>query len=169
MSMVENSPGVLRMIDINNDEQAIIRVRTDHHISLVFSRCTIDLFEKDGVVYTRHDYDAPDSSYTEETWESKNDDDNLETQPFDYQPSKSSVTTPLRVVVAANGHFDEVNARHESTIQDLGADLNYSYGDAGGTQIEDYDETQMDLDPVDWDFLYAVVCPDSQCDETLIE
>lgn len=169
MSLVENSSSVLRVLEINNNEQAVIRVRTDHHISLVFSRCTVDLFEKDGVVYTRHDYDAPDSSYTGETWESKDDDDNLETQPFDYQPPKSSVTTPSRVVVASNGHFDEVNARHESTMQELEADLNYSYGDVGGTQIEDYNETQIDLDPVDWDMLYAVVCPESQYDETQLE
>lgn len=44
----------VRIMEICEDEQAIIRVRTKFHVSLVFGSCTIDLFEKDGVVFTRH-------------------------------------------------------------------------------------------------------------------
>lgn len=50
----------VRMLDILEDEEAVIRVRTKFHVSLVFSACTIELFEKDGVVYTRHEHSAPD-------------------------------------------------------------------------------------------------------------
>jgi hypothetical protein len=49
----------VRMLDILEDEEAVIRVRTKFHISLVFSACTIELFEKDGVVYTRQEHRAP--------------------------------------------------------------------------------------------------------------
>ena len=49
----------VRMLDILEDEEAVIRVRTKFHISLVFSACTIELFEKDGVVYTRQEHTAP--------------------------------------------------------------------------------------------------------------
>lgn len=49
----------VRMLDILEDEEAVIRVRTKFHISLVFSACTIEMFEKDGVVYTRQEHTAP--------------------------------------------------------------------------------------------------------------
>lgn len=49
----------VRMLDILEDEEAVIRVRTKFHVSLVFSSCTIELFEKDGVVYTRQEHTAP--------------------------------------------------------------------------------------------------------------
>ena len=65
--MYENSvdPDVVgdhrvRVLDIMEDEEAVIRVRTKFHISLVFSSCTIELFEKDGVVYTRQEYTPPE-------------------------------------------------------------------------------------------------------------
>jgi hypothetical protein len=45
----------MRLMEIGEDEQAVIRVRTKHHIALVFGNVTMTMFEKDGVVYTRQE------------------------------------------------------------------------------------------------------------------
>lgn len=52
--VIDNSK--IRLIDVLEDEEAVIRVRTKRHISLVFMSCTIDIFEKDGIVFTRQEY-----------------------------------------------------------------------------------------------------------------
>lgn len=57
----------VRMIEINEHETAMITVRTDRHLTLVFSSCTIDVFERDGVVFTRQQYRDPTTTTTTTT------------------------------------------------------------------------------------------------------
>lgn len=157
MSSVSNAE-VLRVLEIQKDEQAVIRVRTQHHISLVFSKCTIDIFEKDGVVYTRQEYDC-DEEELEVTR-----DDNLETQPFDYEDMHTQLYTPPDVIKYAGGDFHEVNDKHESKLQGLDIikeidyfvkdDLIDNFDEEGGTQLlDDYtddEDTQLEYTQRDY-------------------
>lgn len=152
----------VRLIEIAEDEEAVIRVRTKFHVSLVFGNCTIELFEKNGVVYTRQEYRAPSESdqlsigepeYPAhlETQplggETQIDDDyedtqpipgdtQLETQPWDYEEP----IDPPDVIQFAEGSFIKVNEDHAFKMQELDTIIE----EVGCTQLEpgyDSDET----------------------------
>jgi hypothetical protein len=112
----------VRMLDILEDEEAVIRVRTKFHVSLVFSRFTIEVFEKDGVVYTRQEANniTPEDiqSVGEEEYGSE-----LETQPFDWEDQFTTPNDPPVVIDLAGGDFHQVNEKHASRIEGLGDDI----------------------------------------------
>lgn len=143
-------------MQINEDEEAVIRVRTKFHVSLVFDKMVIEVFEKDGVVYTRQEaIDAGDDEYTEE----RDVDSDLETQPLDWEdqyttPPPVVLEDPPAVIRNAGGDFDEVNERHANALElaSLYADVeegiietgdDYDYLMPGGTQI-DIDTSTID-------------------------
>lgn len=146
----------VRVMQINEDEEAVIRVRTKFHVSLVFDKMVIEVFEKDGVVYTRQEVvDAGDDKYTEE----REYDSDLETQPLDYEdqfttPPPVVVEDPPAVIRNAGGSFDEINERHASALEmaslynDVVDDIleegdDYDYLMPGGTQL-DIDTSAID-------------------------
>lgn len=51
-SIPMNSSSVIREITIEADEKAVIEVRTQHYVKLVFGSCVIGMREEGGVVYT---------------------------------------------------------------------------------------------------------------------
>jgi len=126
----------VRLIDIKENEQAIIRVRTKFHIELVFDGCVIDMFEKDGIVYTRqehHEVDSDDGSVGQSEY-----DGNAETQALDgYTQIEDYDETQIEespdITQWTGGTFDSVNEHWENDLQE------------GETQIDDYiDETQTE-------------------------
>ena len=165
----------VRLLEIAEDEEAVIRVRTKFHVSLVFGNCTIELFEKNGVVYTKQEYRAPSESdnlsvgdpeypsYLDtQTLEGDDYDDTqpvpgdtqlLETQPWDYEETDD----PPDVIKFADGSFVQVNEIHEFKIQDVGdTQLEPCYDSnettANGIYIPSYLRSGGD----------ALLCPDSQ-------
>lgn len=168
MSQLSASPSeyaddhIVRIMNINEEEQAIIRVRTKFHVSLVFSRMTLEVFEKDGVIYTRQEVnggDVDDEVYVDEP-EYGSD---LETQPLDYEEKKQDdeFITPPVVTMFAGGNFDQINEKHASRLEGLAEDdcaienISFSPGSEedesclpGGTQIDyfGYDNIQAIAD-----------------------
>lgn len=124
----------VKIMEIGEDEEAVIRVRTKFHVSLVFSRMTIEVFEKDGVIYTRQEVNGGNTSDTQSVGEPEYDQDldtqYLETQPDDWEDQFTTpIEEPREVVQMAGGHFDCVNEKHASRLEDLG-------GDIGGEALE---------------------------------
>lgn len=126
MSQLSASPSeyaddhIVRIMNINEEEQAIIRVRTKFHVSLVFSRMTLEVFEKDGVIYTRQEVNGgdvdDDMSINEPEYGS-----DLETQPIDYEEKKTNdeFITPPVVSMFAGGNFEQVNEKHASRMEGI--------------------------------------------------
>ena len=159
MSLSQDSDVVgnhrVRMIDILHDEEAVIRVRTKFHVSLVFDSCTIEMFEKDGVVYTRQECSKPMANDDESCGEAEYGGD-LDTQKLDEDvPDEDPLvvaswfwnyttpTDPPVVIEMAGGSFDCVNEKHAARLECSGNygfhinnDLDDEYLDSGGTQIE---------------------------------
>lgn len=149
----------VRMLDILQDEEAIIRVRTKFHISLVFDSCTIEVFEKDGVVYTRQEYSKPEADDNKSCGEAEYGSD-LDTQKLDEQDKEDipdedpcvlatwywSYTTPPDppvVIEMAGGSFNCINEKHAARLEcsgdygfNINNDLENEYLDSGETQIE---------------------------------
>lgn len=174
----------VRLIEIAEDEEAVIRVRTKFHVSLVFGNCTIELFEKNGVVYTRQEYRAPSETDALSVGEpeypadletqplldesTEEGDTQLETQPWDYdEPSD-----PADVVSFANGTFSQVNARHSFSLEDRLETITEEFGQ---TQLEPgpgYDSDSTTDSVYTSNGIYipkyllphgrALLCPDSQ-------
>lgn len=105
----------VRIMEINEDEQAIIRVRTKFHVSLVFGSCTIDLFEKDGVVYTRH----------ESTITGDDDDDSVGGIELDGNAETQEMFGDTQII--------------ESYQEEGGTQIEL-FEEEGGTQIESFEE-----------------------------
>jgi hypothetical protein len=132
------------IIDIGENDKPVIMVRTKHHISLVFEHVTMDMFEKDGCLYTRQyptKEDVDGSSWSEDGETTEIESMYLEGQPFDYC---DKYMTPNQVVRYAGGHFDEINEKHASRLEmeDLETiknklDFLPGYLDSGETQIEE--------------------------------
>jgi len=155
----------VRVMQINEDEEAVIRVRTKFHVSLVFDKITVEIFEKDGVVYTRQEVidGGDDDEYTEECDVA----DDLETQPIDWEdqfttPPPIVVADPPEVIRNAGGSFDEVNERHASVLE-----LASIYNDVDDGILEEGDDydylmpgaTQLDMDTSMIDkYLKDLVC-----------
>lgn len=143
MSQASNDSDVVndhrvRLLHIAEDEEAVIRVRTKFHVSLVFSSCTIELFEKDGAVYTRQVYSKPDdddiASHGEVDCSS-----NAETQPLVDEDPYADIEDPMvhatwywstpqpqpedpvEVIQMAGGDFDQVNEKHAARLECSGA------------------------------------------------
>lgn len=146
-------------MSIEEDEEAVIRVRTKFHVSLVFSRMTIEVFEKDGVIYTRQEVNGGSASDTESEGEHEYG-DCLETQPFDWedqftQKEPEVLMTPDVVVGYAGGHMDQINEKHASRLEGFGVseieeplDMTrkvLAYDEAGETQLEP-SESQVAFD-----------------------
>ena len=129
-----------RFITVEENEKATIMVRTKHHVSLVFATFTMDVFQREGCIFTRQYVHGDDGSETEDDNESPY----LEGQPFDY---KDKFTTPVEPVVVtrnAGGTFEQVNEKHAQHIetQELDEvksclDLTPGYLDSGETQLNE--------------------------------
>lgn len=138
-----------RIIDMNQDEQAVIHVRGARNIMLVFSNCTMDVFQLEGVVYTRMEY-QPNALETFPVDDEKDSqefvltDDNVETQVMDEEDMELVATR------YAGGSFDKVNEDHAARLEviDLCSDTTDETEDEeeeyerGDTQLE---YTQLDL------------------------
>lgn len=137
-----------RIIDMNQDEQAVINVRGARNIMLVFADCIMDVFQLEGVVYTRMEY-QPNALETFPVDDEKDKeefvvtDDNIETQVMDEED--------IELVVSryAGGNFDKVNEDHAARLEviDLCSDTTDETEDdeeyeRGDTQLE---YTQLDL------------------------
>lgn len=148
----------VKIMDIQEDEEAVIRVRTKHHVTLVFSRMTLEVFEKDGVIYTRQEVNGGSASDTESEGEDEYD-QYLETQPFDYQDKFTTPVDapmePVDVVGYAGGSFGHVNEKHASRLEGFGIEQpeegldvtrkSLAFDEAGETQIEP-SESQVQFD-----------------------
>jgi hypothetical protein len=146
----------VRIMEINEDEQAVIRVRTKFHVSLVFSRFTIDVFEKDGVVYTRQEVNGGSEDDTQSIGEPEYGSE-LETQPIDWVDQFTTPDDPPEVVQCAGGDFNQVNEKHASRLEmtdvkkdlvSIAEELEYRFDEAGDTQIEIEEEgsTQIEIE-----------------------
>lgn len=140
----------VRYIEIEEDEQAIIRVRGKHHVSVIFEICTVDLFDRDGVVYTRHEYNnLPDAEhrlplspardrYADSDADTECMDDDYEEDPMLW-PSRTDpdpmYATPPYVAYMAGGHWDDVNEKHASRVADR-SDLS----------LEEVDKARIDME-----------------------
>lgn len=135
-SYLQMSDYKVRMIDIMEDEQAVIRVRTKFHIELVFDNMVVDMFEKDGVLFTRQEYHKPDFDVRSEG--DIEYDGNAETQAMegytqieDYDISTTDESPDI--TTWCGGSFDEINEAYENELQE------------GDTQIDDFaTETQTE-------------------------
>jgi hypothetical protein len=146
-----------RVIDIEADEMATIMVRSEHHVTLVFGRMSLDVFERDGMLYTRQgvkDVVVEDSVVDDDgDTQPVPGDTQLETQPWDYE-----YTTPedtQEVISFAGGTFEQVNERHASRLEmddmltcmyTIKEELSFGGCDEGGdTQLDGCGgETQLD-------------------------
>ena len=161
----------VRTVEIHENESAIITVRTDRHITLVFGSCTIDLFEKGGVVFTRQQYRTPTTTTQPETWSqgtsikspqmSQTELDNFdidetqpmpgetqidETQAFDYETPQS----PDGLIKFSDKTFIEAIEKACSRLEEMRVDDDYDgvRGSLDGeflfeeTQREDYDSDE---------------------------
>lgn len=99
----------VRLMEIGEDEQAIIRVRTKHHVSLVFGKTTLTLFEKDGVVYTRQEVTDPDGlSDDGDRYEDALADGNAETQTMhEFERAYELVCNDITSIVDLVGQYNE--------------------------------------------------------------
>jgi len=141
-------------MQINEDEEAVIRVRTKFHVSLVFSRMTLEVFEKNGVIYTRQEVNDGDVDDDKSVDEPEYGSD-LETQPLDWEdqfttpaPITTVTSDPPDVIKYAGGDFNMVNDRHATRLEllDIGKSVRESIA-----HVDDYDHlipggTQLDVD-----------------------
>lgn len=158
----------VRILDILEDEEAIIRVRTKHHISLVFNSCIIDIFEKDNVVYTRQEYRNA----------SEDDESSVGCVEVDHDiDTQALVTSDNDIVVLEETQLmcDEELPKFscdldmfEQTNQDLADALEYlDIYESGGTQLELYEYPEYTPNGIYIpSYLRAVACPDSQISDT---
>ncbi|NBX49295.1 hypothetical protein EBT25_04985 [bacterium] len=157
----------MRMMEVGEDEQAIIRVRTKHHISLVFGKTTLTLFEKDGVVYTRQEVtDADGLSDDGDRYEDVLADGDADTQTMDeFQRAYDLVCNDIVSIADLVGLYDEplymrgceppTDDDDSSVHTELELDWDFDEGqrqrpivvrdsldylEAGDTQIEIYDD-----------------------------
>lgn len=127
----------VRLLDIKENEQAIIRVRTKFHIELVFDGCVIDMFEKDGILYTRQEHHIPDID--DESVGQSEYDGNAETQAMEGYTQVEEEESP-DITRWSGGSFDEVNEAWEIKLQETEDEMQEGY-----TQIDDFvDETQTE-------------------------
>jgi len=157
----------MRVMEIGEDEQAIIRVRTKHHISLVFGKTTLTLFEKDGVVYTRHEVtDSEGLSDDGDRYEDVLADGDAETQTMhEFERVYELVCNDITSIVDLVGLYDEplylkgfeppTDDDNSSVHTELELDWDFDeeqrqhpvvvrdsldYLESGDTQIEVYDD-----------------------------
>jgi len=119
----------VRVIEIAEHVEAIITVKTKFHIELIFDTIVMDIFEKDGVIYTRQQVRNSDVKSVG-SWEEDGEADQYQT-PDD----------PIDVTRAAGGNFAQVNEKHASRLE----------MESLTEVIKElqYDETQLDGDFVD--------------------
>lgn len=108
--MSSENPSQLRVIEVNEDEQAIIRVRTKHHITIVFDKSIWDMFEKEGIVYTRQVFEEAQDGYQEES------EANVETQKL-VEPLNTYDQEEWERSQFYNLDFDKTNENHENDLQ----------------------------------------------------
>jgi hypothetical protein len=157
----------VRLLHIAEEEEAVIRVRTKFHISLIFSNCTIEMFEKEGVVYTRQEYSKPIEDDTLSYGEADVAPD-VDTEVEDLCGSDSDSDSdseeekePRGVVDMAGGTFKRVNEKHAARLEFSGhlygfediyreieaeykALTSPEYLRPGGTQLQDDYEAQFE-------------------------
>lgn len=142
-----------RVISVEGDEPTTIMVRTDRVVTLVFGRMQLEVFEKDGRLYTIQGISEMENTQTEmeEDYDETQPvpgDTQLETQPWDYETPPDD--TDL-VIKFAGGTFTQVNEKHAARLEmsDLKEGLDtiaeeLSFTDAfgaGETQLEDYGDS----------------------------
>jgi hypothetical protein len=157
----------MRMMEIGEDEQAIIRVRTKHHVSLVFGKVIVTMFEKDGVVYTRQEVtDTEGLSDDGDRYEDALADGDADTQTMDeFQRAYDLVCSDIVSIADLVGLYDEplylkgfeppTDDDDSSVHTELELDWDFDdaekqrpiivrdsldYLEAGDTQIEMYDD-----------------------------
>jgi hypothetical protein len=109
---MSTGPEIVRLLEVRENEQAIISVRTKHHISLVFEKMVVDVFEKDGLVFTRIDTNEKREE-REEVEKIGVDDDGEEDDGVETQ---KIIQTPDIVAEYASGHYDHINEAHAEAI-----------------------------------------------------
>ena len=95
----------VREIVIEENVEAVIVVKTKFHVELIFDSMIIDVFERDGVVYTRQQARVVESVVVKEE----------ETQEID--EGFQTPDEPVDVLRAAGGNFAEINAKHASRLE----------------------------------------------------
>lgn len=105
---MSTGPEIVRLLEVRENEQAIITVRTKHHITLVFEKMVVDVFEKDGLVFTRIDTNEKREERQSVEDVDCDDDDGVETQEI--------LRTPDVVAEYASGHYDHINEAHAEAI-----------------------------------------------------
>lgn len=158
----------MRMMEIGEDEQAIIRVRTKHHVSLVFGKVVMTMFEKDGIVYTRQEVTDTEGLLDDgDHYEDALADGDAETQTMtEFQEAYERVYGDIVAIADLVGLYNEplymrgfeppTDSETESVATELELDWDFdeeerlhpkvvrdSYDscfEPGGTQIEDYDD-----------------------------
>lgn len=133
-----------RLIEIKEGEQATLMVRSGHHVTLIFGQMLMDVFERDGMLFTRQGRIEDDGSETQLV-----DDDNAETQPFDEEFITPQDTQ--EVIHFAGGTFQQVNEKHASRLEmsDMALELENVKEElgfeCGGTQLDIFSgDTQLD-------------------------
>lgn len=149
-----------RTIEIERDDIATVVVRSDYVVTLVFGRMSIEVFERDGRLFTCQGISDVENSQQVEVFSSGDDRDAtlpledpsilIGTQPVDYQTPEDDTD---EVVKFAGGTFREVNEKHESKLQltEMRTEIDAIKEDlfkAGDTQIEGYDSDETELDDV---------------------
>lgn len=108
-----------RLIIVESGEQATVVVRSEQHVTLLFGRMSLDVFERDGMLFTRQGVKDVVIEENEEDSDAETQpvpgDTQLETQPWDYE-----YTTPedtQEVIHFAGGTFQQVNEKHASRLE----------------------------------------------------
>ena len=96
----------VREIVIEENVEAVITVKTKFHVELIFGSMIIDIFEKDGVVYTRQQPRPVDVPVEVE-------EDSQDVDEQGYQTPDD----PIDVLRAAGGNFSAINAKHASRLE----------------------------------------------------
>ena len=120
-------------MDMNEDEQMVIMVGAARNITLVFENCTVDVFQHEGVVFTRTEtiYDARKEFPRNSNEVFDISETFIETQDILDHPD------PDVVKLYAGGDFASVNEKHAFVLEEcdiMGVDDNND--DSGDTQLE---------------------------------
>lgn len=124
----------VRVLEIEEHVEAIITVKTKFHIELIFDSVVIDIFEKDGVVYTRQQVRSTDMKSVG-SWEEDGEADDYKT-PDD----------PIDVTRAAGGNFAQVNEKHACRLEmesltEVIKELNWDETQLDGEFVEGFTQT----------------------------
>lgn len=121
---MSTGPEVVRLLEVRENEQAIISVKTKHHISLVFEKMVVDVFEKDGVVFTRVDVSEKREERSASEWMDVHVDNDVKDGE---SVTQEIICTPEAVAKFAGGHYDQINEAHAEAISKGQSELEREY------------------------------------------